>query len=66
MFQDRDPEMGEKKIRELLEHVDTYIPDPIRDLDKPFYLPIDGIHSIPGNILQIYGSCFEESGQNMV
>lgn len=40
--------MGEKKILELLEHVDSYIPTPQRDLDKPFYMPIESVFSIQG------------------
>jgi len=43
-----NPALGADKIRELLEAVDSYLPLPVRDLDKPFYLPIEGIYSIPG------------------
>lgn len=43
-----NPELGENKIRELLEAVDTYIEEPERDLDKPFFLPIEGTYQIPG------------------
>lgn len=32
----------------LLEVVDTYIPLPKRELEKPFLLPIEGVYSIPG------------------
>lgn len=32
----------------LLEVVDTFIPLPKRDLDKPFLLPIEAVYSIPG------------------
>lgn len=44
----KDPEMGANSVRELLKAVDTYIPLPVRDLDKPFYMPIESIFSIPG------------------
>lgn len=42
-----DPE-AEKKIEELMEAVDNYIPEPVRDTDKPFAMPIDDIFSIKG------------------
>jgi elongation factor Tu len=42
-----DPEWSEK-VKELMEAVDDYIPDPVRDLDKPFLMPIEGTHTIPG------------------
>lgn len=32
----------------LLEEVDRYIPEPVRDLDKPFYFPIEHIYTIQG------------------
>lgn len=32
----------------LLEAVDSHFPEPVRDLDKPFLLPIESVHSIPG------------------
>jgi elongation factor Tu len=36
------------KIVELMEAVDTYIPEPIRDVDKPFLMPIEDVFSITG------------------
>lgn len=47
-LEDRDPEMGEQSIMKLLEVVDSYIPTPQRPLDKPFLLPVETVHSIPG------------------
>lgn len=47
-LEDRDPEMGLEAITKLLEAVDTYIPTPARALDKPFLLPVEHVHSIPG------------------
>ncbi|MCF6273737.1 MAG: elongation factor Tu [Rhodobacteraceae bacterium] len=44
----RDPEIGETKIAELMAAVDSYIPDPERDVDKPFLLPIEDVFSISG------------------
>lgn len=42
-----DPE-AEKVIEELMNTVDEYIPDPVRDLDKPFLMPIEDVFSIKG------------------
>jgi elongation factor Tu len=42
-----DPE-AEKSILELMDKVDEYIPDPVRDLDKPFLMPIEDVFSIKG------------------
>jgi elongation factor Tu len=36
------------KIDELLDAVDTYIPEPTRDVDKPFLMPIEDVFSITG------------------
>ena len=44
---DGDPE-AEKSILELMDAVDTYIPDPVRDTDKPFLLPIEDVLTITG------------------
>jgi len=37
-----------KKVLELVEALDTYIPIPVRDTDKPFLMPIEDIFSIEG------------------
>jgi len=42
-----DPEW-EKKVLELAEALDTYIPEPKRDIDRPFLLPIEDVFSISG------------------
>jgi len=39
---------AEAKILELMEAVDTYIPDPVRDLEKPFLMPVEDVFSIKG------------------
>jgi elongation factor Tu len=39
---------AEKGILELLEACDTYIPEPPRDIDKPFLMPIEDVFSISG------------------
>jgi elongation factor Tu len=36
------------KILELMEAVDSYIPEPVRDVDKPFLMPIEDVFSITG------------------
>src|SRR5437764_1153066 len=38
----------EAKILELAEALDTYIPEPVRDLDKPFLMPVKDVFSITG------------------
>jgi elongation factor Tu len=38
----------EQKILELAETLDTYIPEPVRDLDKPFLMPVEDVFSITG------------------
>ena len=38
----------EEKIVELAKTLDSYIPDPVRELDKPFLLPIEDVFSISG------------------
>lgn len=37
-----------KKILELMDTVDSYIPNPIRDVEKPFLLPIEDVMTISG------------------
>ncbi|QSX33473.1 elongation factor Tu [Shewanella avicenniae] len=38
----------EAKIIELAEALDSYIPEPVRDIEKPFLLPIEDVFSISG------------------
>ncbi|HEV3213102.1 MAG TPA: elongation factor Tu [Acidimicrobiales bacterium] len=42
-----DPEWSEK-IVELMNAVDEYVPEPVRDTDKPFLMPIEDVMSITG------------------
>jgi len=37
-----------KCIHELMEAIDSYIPEPVRDIDKPFLLPIEDVFTISG------------------
>jgi elongation factor Tu len=39
---------SEEKILELANALDTYIPEPVRDLDKPFLMPVEDVFSITG------------------
>ena len=36
------------KIEDLMSEVDNYFPDPVRDLDKPFLMPIEDVFTITG------------------
>ncbi len=38
----------EDKVMELMEAVDSYIPQPTRDVDKPFLMPVEDVFSITG------------------
>ena len=42
-----DPTFNEC-IGKLLDALDSYIPEPKRDIDKPFLMPIEGVHTIEG------------------
>ena len=37
-----------KCIHELMEAIDSYIPEPVRDIDKPFLLPVEDVFTISG------------------
>jgi elongation factor Tu len=39
---------GEKQVEELMAAVDSYIPTPTRQIDKPFLMPVEDIFSISG------------------
>ncbi|XP_032236770.1 elongation factor Tu [Nematostella vectensis] len=44
----KNDDLGINSIKKLLEAVDSHIPTPARDLDKPFLLPIEDVFSISG------------------
>ena len=44
----RDDEIGKNSIVELMKAVDDHIPQPERDKDKPFLMPIEDVFSISG------------------
>ena len=37
-----------KKVKELVDQLDAYIPDPVRETEKPFLMPVEDIFSIEG------------------
>jgi elongation factor Tu len=46
-LEDPNSEWGEKII-ELMDAVDSYIPEPVRDTEKPFLMPVEDVFSITG------------------
>ncbi|CAG9462375.1 unnamed protein product [Pedinophyceae sp. YPF-701] len=44
----REPELGANAVTKLMEAVDSYIPDPVRALDKPFTMPVEDTFQITG------------------
>ncbi len=44
----RDDEIGKNSILELMKAVDEFIPQPTRDKDKPFLMPVEDVFSISG------------------
>ena len=46
-LEDTSSEWGDK-IMELMDAVDSYIPDPVRDVDKPFLMPVEDVFTITG------------------
>jgi elongation factor Tu len=44
-----DPEEPNAKcVFELMDAIDAYVPDPVRDIDKPFLMPVEDVFSISG------------------
>ena len=43
-----DTDIGVKAILKLLDTLDSYIPEPVRALDKPFLMPVEDVFSISG------------------
>jgi elongation factor Tu len=44
----RDDAIGKNSILELMKAVDEYIPQPVREKDKPFLMPVEDVFSISG------------------
>ncbi|CAL5393076.1 unnamed protein product [Camellia sinensis] len=47
-LQGTNDELGKKAILKLMDAVDEYITDPVRQLDKPFLMPVEDVFSIQG------------------
>ena len=47
-LEDREQEIGEKSVLELMAAVDAYIPQPVRATDRPFLMPVEDVFSISG------------------
>lgn len=47
-IENRQNDIGVDRVDELLEHVDTWIPTPERDINKPFLMSVEDVFSIPG------------------
>jgi len=41
-------DIGMPSVQKLVETLDSYIPDPVRDIEKPFLMPIEDVFSISG------------------
>lgn len=41
-------EIGSQAIMKLMEAIDTYVPEPAREVDKPFLMPVEGVFTISG------------------
>jgi elongation factor Tu len=46
--EDRDHAIGRDAVLKLMEEVDSYIPNPTRDFEKPFLMPVEDVFSISG------------------
>ncbi|TGW15888.1 elongation factor Tu [bacterium NHP-B] len=44
----KNPEIGKDAILKLMEEVDSFIPQPTRDVDKDFLMPVEDVFSISG------------------
>jgi elongation factor Tu len=47
-LEDKNPDIGEKAVLELMASVDAYIPQPVRATERPFLMPIEDVFSISG------------------
>ena len=52
-----DSEMGTGSIDKLVEALDSFIPEPKREVDKPFLMPIEDVFSISGRGTVVTGRC---------
>jgi len=47
-LESEEGDIGVGSVDKLLEAVDSYIPEPVRDVDKPFLMPVEDVFSITG------------------
>jgi elongation factor Tu len=57
-LQGKNPEIGEQRIQKLLDACDEHIHEPVRELDKPFYMPIEQIYTVSGRGTVVTGKSF--------
>jgi len=43
-----ESELGTQSVIALMDAVDSYVPDPLRDVDKPFIMPVEDVFTISG------------------
>ncbi len=60
-MEDRDEALGANQIHALMKAVDDYIPTPVRELDKPFLMPVEDVFTITGRGTVVTGRI--EQGQ---
>ena len=48
-------EYGAESVKKLMDAVDAYIPEPVREIDKPFLMPVEDVFSISGRGTVITG-----------
>jgi elongation factor Tu len=53
----REDKIGKEAVLSLMEAVDSYIPQPTREVDKPFLMPIEDVFSISGRGTVVTGRC---------
>ena len=53
--------MRRLQVLELMAQVDSFVPEPVRDIDKPFLMPIEDVFSITGRGTVVTGKV--EQGQ---
>lgn len=58
---DTEPEIGEQRVLKLVETMDTVIPEPERDVDKPLLMSVESTFTIPGRGTVVTGTI--ESGK---
>ena len=47
-MEEKDTDYGIKSVDALMEAIDSFIPEPKRDIDKPFLMPVEDVFSISG------------------